>query len=279
MHELGSKMPDDVRRTLLPGVLDFLCSLTFVLFLISAVVETHHAKLPERPLGHHLSSQSLYVESNDDSMAELLRTGDGNKQQHETHSAHVQRENLCCLSRRLLCFLVFVSLLHAVRPLIYLSTVLPDPTCDSEKRRASAACSDNVICLLTDMFRDGCGDMIFSGHTMVAWSAWLFVRQHRYLQHRRGLSTRTFDMLSLATGLAAVAVGLGMAVTHLHYTVDVFVAVTLAELAFAAMGRRLCHWPLHRCIPTPLALVSWVVRADSGYPDKDMHVGRRHTYA
>ena len=144
---------------------------------------------------------------------------------------HAQRVQIVCRVAR-----VYAATM-ALRSMVILSTVVPDssPQCHTaaqqRRPRPPHAAVHAISAKAWDIFRRGgseltCGDMMFSGHTVVFVLSIMMWRDH---------------LLPRASRLIVAWNVLGMCmivITRLHYTMDVLVAVCVTWSAWRAVPLR-----------------------------------------
>ena len=121
----------------------------------------------------------------------------------------------------------------ALRSVMLLSTNLPDssPMCHTAEQQALSLpfTAHSVSAKAWDIFRGGggvltCGDMMFSGHTVVF--TLLTLTWHQYLVPRGAAPILAWN----AAGVAMIVI------TRLHYTVDVLVALCITGSVWREMS-------------------------------------------
>lgn len=115
-------------------------------------------------------------------------------------------------------FIWLLGILYFLRLVSYSVTIVPNPDANCNKSPDTA-----LRGVFHQVWQEGCGDLIFSGHTMCMVLASLFVC--RYCFPGNPVVAGALVAYNVAGMLLIVG-------TRMHYTVDVFIATVVTVLLF-----------------------------------------------
>ncbi len=129
-----------------------------------------------------------------------------------------------------------ITFLQVSRSIFYLATSLPDPSpkCQPGAPNYDPPSIREAFMMFELKPNNVCGDLIFSGHTLIELLFALFVYRyaHRVMPHRLAIALRVVSTILIVIGLPLILAARN------HYTVDVLVSLYITPGVWSWIGNR-----------------------------------------
>lgn len=119
-------------------------------------------------------------------------------------------------------FMFLLSIIYLLRVISFSLTILPSPTQECKQEWESKP-ETMLRGILNLFYQEGCGDLVFSGHTSCMVMATLFL--YKYCFPGNLMAALGLLMYNIIGAITIIG-------TRLHYSVDVFIASVISVLLF-----------------------------------------------